>query len=157
MKTTFRPFAVMFAGALLALAGCSTSHPGAKNKLGSVEATLAAPPSRVAAAAEQVLQDMNIPIVSAASTAIDGKVVGETARDKRVTITIDLMGAESSTISIRHGAFGDAHISVTILERIEAKLGLGSTATMDPSLREPEPQREAETSPPLPPNVVEIR
>src|SRR5690606_7870252 len=110
-----RMLSVLSTVVLVALAGCSTSHHGASNRMGTIYASIAAPPARVAAAAEEVLQEMNIPIVSAASTDIDGKVVGESARDRRITINIDLKGDNASDVRIRHGAFGDENISITVL------------------------------------------
>lgn len=139
---TARTTVLVLAAALLTLVGCSTNHPGATNRFGAVQSTLIAPPSRVAAAAEEVLKDMNIPILTSAATAIDGKVIGETARDKKITITIELKGADASLITIRHGTIGDENISVTILERIEDKLGIGNTVSMDPSLKTEEPAAE---------------
>lgn len=122
--------AILLAATLL-VAGCSTGHPGATNRMGTVRSTLYAPPADVAKAAEEVLQEMNIPIITAASTAIDGKVVGETARDKKITITVELHGADASVVSIRHGTIGDENISVTILGRIEAKLGTPRPSVTD--------------------------
>ncbi len=124
-------YATHLAAALLLISGCSTSHPSASNRLGTVLAHLDAPPMKVTDAAVDVCKDMQLTLIESASTEIDGKVVARTAQGSRINVAVNLDGVDASRISIREGVFGDVHISLTLLERIEKKLGLKSKPMKD--------------------------
>ena len=123
--------ATCLSAAMLLMFGCSTSHPTASNRLGTVLAQLDAPPMKVTEAAVDVCKDMQLTLVDSASTAIDGKIVARTAQGTRINIAVNLDGVDASRISIREGMFGDVHISLTLLERIEKKLGIKSKPMAD--------------------------
>lgn len=138
---------VLTAAACLALVACSTSHPTAVNRLGTVRARLAAPPDKVAEAVEAVLNDMNIPIVSSASTELDAEVVGHTARDNRVRIEAEYDAPGVSVVTIRYGSFGDEDISVTLLRRIEKELDLEPAPAEAPTDKAGEPETDDSEAP----------
>ncbi len=79
---------------------------------GDLEAKLDATPQK----------DMNVPIKSKEATAIDGKLVGRTALEKKVEITVQRETETTSKISIRIDTFGDESLSRQILEKIKSKL-----------------------------------
>jgi uncharacterized protein DUF3568 len=89
---------------------------------GDLEATLDASPERVIQASEAALKDMNVPIKSKESSGIDGKLVGRTALEKKVEITVQRETDTTSKISIRIDTFGDESLSRQILEKIKSKL-----------------------------------
>jgi hypothetical protein len=124
MKSFNLILAIGIASATLGGAGCSTSQPGMRNTMGRVSATLGARPDKVAAAAERVMKRMDLIRVTETSTKVDGEVVGFTAQDKKVTISMKADGENRSAVGVRVGAMGDSNLSVLLLTGIEKDLGL---------------------------------
>ena len=124
MKSIGIVLALGLASALLGGAGCSTSEPGMRNTMGTVRATFSAAPDKVVAATERVMKRMELIRVAGTSTKIDGEVVGYTARDKKVTVSVKGVGEKRSAVGVRVGAMGDGALSVTLLTGIEKDLGL---------------------------------
>ena len=114
---------------LLLLPGCAAAA-GAGGAVGAgtvayvgtdLEAVLEASPQLVVAASEAAFRDLEIRAISADATAIDGRVIGRTALDRKIEIHVEREGA-SSRISIRVDTFGDEALSRQIYERIKAHL-----------------------------------
>ena len=91
---------------------------------GELEYDLPANPPQVTAAAAGALTDLQMPVVSSESTAVDGKVKGRTANDKAIEIRIKSRSDGVSHIGIRIGVFGDEGISARILDATKARLGI---------------------------------
>lgn len=106
----------------LLLTGCSTHEPGVKNFAGSIEGYVDASPERTAAAAETVVKDLKLALVSSVATKLDGKVVATTAQGKDVTIDIKRAGDNVSEVSIRVGTLGDESLGVKIFNDIKKQL-----------------------------------
>lgn len=106
------------------LVGCSTIVPGATYNLTTLEAMIPATPEEITHAAQAVVEDMSLILVSADATGLDGLVVARTAQRKRVTIDIKRQTDKVSHVKIRVGTLGDQATSVMILERIQDELSL---------------------------------
>lgn len=130
MNPTVRSVVVgtLLAGCGLSLTGClavaaaAGTGVGVAYTTGDLEVTFDHPPPAVEAAGKGALEDLGITIVSSASTSVDGEVVGRTAQDKKITIRIKALGENSSKSSIRVGAFGDEAVSMSIYEKMKARL-----------------------------------
>jgi hypothetical protein len=87
-----------------------------------LDVMVSADPKKVVEAAEGALHDMNIEIVTAAASGIDGKVVGKTALNKRIEIVVERQDSEVTKYSIQVGSFGDEALSREIHDKMKAKL-----------------------------------
>jgi len=109
---------------LIIVGGCKTEQPGVTNRVGTIKATLAANPASVTEAAKEVLEDMDLIIISSDSTAIDGRVIARTAQDVKVRVDSEKVGDNVSEVFIRVGTMGDTELSLTILNKIKEELGI---------------------------------
>jgi len=107
-------------GCVAAAAGAGAA--GAAYVMGSLDASLPANPERIVEASKGVLQDSDIHVLESDATNIDGSVVGRTALDRRVEITVKRVDEKQSKISIRVGTFGDRDVSQDLLDRIRARV-----------------------------------
>jgi hypothetical protein len=107
-------------GCLAVAAGAGAA--GAVYVMGSLDSTLPGNPEAVVDASEGALKDTDIHVLSKDATGIDGSVVGRTALDTKVEITVKKHDEKSSKISIRVGTFGDKELSQQIYDKIKAKL-----------------------------------
>ena len=124
----FHATPALIAAPLLFLPGCilvavAAGAAGAAYVNGDLEATLEASPEKVVHASEAALKEMDVSVQSSDATAIDGRVVGRTALNKKVEITVKRETDRTSKISIRIDTFGDESLSRQIYEKIKAKLG----------------------------------
>lgn len=121
--TTLR---VLFVAMCLSLGlltvGCSTHEPGVKNVAGTIEGYVDASPERTVAAAETVVKDLKLVLISAVSTKLDGKVVATTAQNREVTIDVERVGDNVSEVSIRVGTMGDEALGLKIFTDIKKQL-----------------------------------
>jgi hypothetical protein len=125
MKTMkMRALLALVALCLIVAAGCKTDQEGATNRVGTIKATLGASPAAVTEAAKEVLTDMDLIIISANSTAIDGRVVARTAQDVKVRVDSEKIGEDVSEVFIRVGTLGDSDLSLAVLTEIKKKLGI---------------------------------
>lgn len=108
--------------AVVMFAGC-TIGPGMTYTVNTLEALIAADPEEVTAVAKNVVEDMNLVIISAEKTSLDGRVVARTAQNKTITINVRLKDRNVSHISIRVGTIGDQNTSMLIFEKIKNQLG----------------------------------
>lgn len=111
---------------LLITFGCKTDQAGVTNRVGTIKATLAAAPPAVTEAAEEVLEDMDLVIISASATKIDGRVIARTAQDVKVRVDSQKIGDDVSEVFIRIGGLGDSELSLTILDEIKEELGIAT-------------------------------
>ncbi len=121
-----RMWLALLAMSLLLVGGCKTNEEGVTNRVGTIKATLAANPAAVTEAAKQVLEDLDLVIINASSTAIDGRVVARTAQDVKVRVDSERVGDNVSEVFIRVGTLGDTDLSLTILNEIKEELGIAS-------------------------------
>jgi hypothetical protein len=95
---------------------------GAVYVMGSLDSSVPGTPETVVEASESALKDTDIPVISKGATGIDGDVVGKTALDTKIHITVKKQDEKTSKISIRVGTFGDRELSQQIYDKIKAKL-----------------------------------
>ena len=89
---------------------------------GDLEATVEASPPRVVEASEAALKGMEIDVTSSEKSGIDGRVVGRSALNKKVEITVKRESDTTSKLSIRIDTFGDESLSRQIYDKIRAEL-----------------------------------
>lgn len=116
----------VLAACLLAAVGCQTEQPGVTNRAGAIRATLAAKPAAVTEAAKVVLEELDLIVINATSTSTTGRVVARTPQDVKASVDSWRVGDGVSAVSIRVGKFGDAKLSLTILDEIKDELGIES-------------------------------
>jgi hypothetical protein len=126
---TFERFVIpgLTLAVLAALPGClvgaaAAGVAAAAYVNGDLEAHLDGTPERIVQASEAALKDMAVRVVSSDASGVDGKVVGRTALDKKVEITVRRETDTTSKISIRIDTFGDEELSRQILDKIRTKL-----------------------------------
>ena len=119
---------VVMLAAMLVCSGCIWLAAGAAGVAGTlyvkgeVQSTLDATPDKIVAATEKAFKDLGIIKISASGSKLDGLVVGRTAADKEVTVTVKSSTEKTSEISIRVGTFGDETLGRQILTKIRANL-----------------------------------
>lgn len=123
---------VCLAIGLTVAAGCKTGQAGVRNRMGTYDATVAASPQRTTEAARQALEDMQFRVVSSNSSQYDGHVVGYTARDHKIDISVSSEGPDVSTMSVRVGRMGDQQLSQEIIRRVRRQVGGGGGAGTQP-------------------------
>ncbi len=89
---------------------------------GDLEATVDASPPKVVEASEAALKGMEIDITSSEKSGYDGRVVGRTALNKKVEITVKRETDTTSKLAIRIDTFGDESLSRQIYDKIRAEL-----------------------------------
>jgi hypothetical protein len=124
-------------GCLLVAAAAGTGA-GVAYVTGDTETTLDASPQAVVNATELAFKDLDLSIISKESSGLDGKVVGRTARDVKLTVVVKGESERVSKVSIRTGVFGDDPMQSRILEKIrqhltDAPASASATPTTNPS------------------------
>jgi hypothetical protein len=112
--------AIPSTGCIVAAAGAGAA--GAAYVMGSLDASLPANPEKIVEASKGVLKDSDIHVLESDATSIDGTVVGRTALDRKIEITVKRVDDKQSKISIRVGTFGDRDVSQDLLDRIRARV-----------------------------------
>ena len=74
------------------------------------------------------MKSLDIAVISSGSTSIDGTVVGRTARDTKLTVTIKGQSDRLSKVYVRAGVFGDDAIQHNLIEKIKQELGQTTSA-----------------------------
>jgi hypothetical protein len=103
-------------------AGAGAGIAGTMYVRGDLETELDAAPPEVAQAAESALKDLELPILSAQASELDGLVVATTAQGEKIHIDLESLADERTRVSIRVGTFGDRDVSDLILARIRDNL-----------------------------------
>jgi hypothetical protein len=107
------------------LAGCSTSpEPGITAKINKLETEVRAEPERTTRAANEVLQEMDLFVISSTSTNLDGRVIARSGTDRRLTVDISNVGDNRSHVSLKGAGniFRDSGLGVSILNRIKDRV-----------------------------------
>jgi hypothetical protein len=106
--------------AFATLAGCATSpEPGVTAQFNKLETEIEAQPEAVAQAASEVLQDMELYVISSEATRMNGRVIARSSQDRKVSVDLANVG-DATRVTLR-GAGGwwqDKGLGLTILERI---------------------------------------
>ena len=108
-------------GCLLVAAAAGTGA-GVAYVTGDTETTLDASPQAVVNATELAFKDLDLSIISKESSGLDGKLIGRTARDVKLTVVVKGESERVSKVSIRTGVFGDDPMQSRILEKIRQHL-----------------------------------
>jgi hypothetical protein len=114
--------------AVLGLTGCLAVAAGAGAAgavayvRGELETTLTSDYGRVVEATRGALKDLEFAKVSENKDALKAVMVSRTAMDKKVEITLANTGKNLTNIKIRVGVFGDEQMSMSILDKIKARL-----------------------------------
>lgn len=89
---------------------------------GELKSPVAAGYDAAVNAANRAIQDLQFAKVSERRDALLTIIVARTAADKKVEIRVENTSRELSTVRIRVGVLGDEAVSLTILDRIKARL-----------------------------------
>lgn len=120
--------------ALLALAlcaplsGCALVVAGAAGAAGAMyvngeyDGRLSASPQKCAEATRRVFEDMEIKLLKCDASALDGRVVGKSALEREITVTLKRESEIQTKVSIRVGTFGDEKVAAEIFRKIQARL-----------------------------------
>ncbi len=141
---TMNTYVALLAIGMMLLGGCKTDQAGVTNRAGTIKATLAAGPAAVTEAAEAVLDEMDLIIINASSTAIDGRVIARTAQDVKVRVDSKKIGESVSEVFIRVGNLGDSELSLTILDEIKEELGIPTSSEVEDDDDEDDDDDDAE-------------
>jgi hypothetical protein len=113
-------------GCLLAAAAVGTGATVAYVK-GDTQTTLPADPREIASATERAMKELDVAVVSASSSGVDAKIVGRTARDTKLQVTVKSQTPKFSTVDVRAGVFGDESLQNALLDKIKSNLGAAPT------------------------------
>ena len=100
----------------------AASGTGVAYMMGAVKTTVTDPPDAVAKAAQQAFDGLEITEISAQVSKLDAKVIGRSATDKKIVVTVKREGEGISHVAIRVGLFGDESISHQILTEMTKHL-----------------------------------
>jgi len=89
---------------------------------GDLEATLPNIPEEIEQASQKAFHELKIKQISSDSSALDARIVGRTATDKKITIKAKTVDSNLTKISIRVGTFGDEQLSRRIYDTIKKYL-----------------------------------
>jgi hypothetical protein len=115
-------------GCLLLVAAAGTGT-GVAYYVGDLDVTLEAPPARVVKATEKAMKDLDLAVIVRESSGMDGKVIGRTARDVKMTVVVKGHTDKVSNVSVRAGMFGDDGMQARLLDKIRENL-----KTADPAV-----------------------
>ncbi|HKJ83936.1 MAG TPA: DUF3568 family protein [Mariprofundaceae bacterium] len=118
-------FGLAMTGCAELIVGAGIGAASAAYVEGNLHTHVKADPRTVEKASVQALKAMNIGITSSAGSAVDAKVVGHTATDKKVVIKAESKQAGESSLTIRVGILGDESTSRRIYDQIKKHLPPG--------------------------------
>ncbi len=104
--------------AALAPLSCRT----VRKATGTQEVFYQASPDRVVVATEAAMKALDLTVIRAVHSKIDGKIVGRTAQDKQITIRVKRQGDEMSRVAIKVGYLGDKAIGHAIIAETKKRL-----------------------------------
>lgn len=111
----------MAGGCLIAAAGAA-GVGAAVYAGGALKESMAGTPDKVATATEKAFTSMKLSMVSKEASKLDGKVIGRTASDKKISVDIKLEGENISKVSIRVGFWGSETESRQLMDEIKKNL-----------------------------------
>lgn len=119
--------AICLGASVFTLSGCILAAAGAGAGAvayvrGELEANLDNDYNAVVEASRGALADLEFARVSENKDALKAVMISRTAMDKKVEVTVSSSGKSLTNIKIRVGIFGDEQLSISILDRIKARL-----------------------------------
>ena len=121
LLVAFAALAFTGAGCLLVAAAGATGGVVAYNS-GDLEIDVEAGPQRTVEATKAAMDDLDLPILSAYASGLEGKVEARVGTDNKATVKVRGRSERVSHVIIRIGTFGDESMSQMILEKIKANL-----------------------------------
>ncbi len=109
-------------GCLAVAAGAAGAGAAVAYVRGELKATVEANFNRTVTAANAAVADLQFAKISEKRDALAAVIVARTALDKKIEITVENGGQTVSTVKIRVGLVGDESLSLTILDKIKARL-----------------------------------
>ena len=103
-------------------AGAAAGAAGMAYVRGELRSNVNATPREVARAASDALETLGIHEISSSVSAVDARVIGRTAADRKVTIKTKVREEGESAVSIRVGVFGDEPLSRRIHQEMMRRL-----------------------------------
>ena len=91
---------------------------------GRLSADLSADIGRTEQATRTAISQLQFVLVSDRTDALSGELIARTAQDKKVDIELSKSGDTVTHVKIRVGIFGNSEISLEILNKIKANLGV---------------------------------
>jgi hypothetical protein len=122
--------AVLAVAVLLGGSGCVAVAVGAGAAgavayvRGELSSTLGADLPRAQNAVDKAVGQLGFAKISDRRDALEGVFVARTASDKKVEVMLKKIGDNITEIKIRVGVFGDEQISLAVLEKTKAALGV---------------------------------
>jgi hypothetical protein len=108
----------MALGSCLALCYGAAEAAGVEYRMGSLSAGVDASARRTFTAAQEVVEELELTVVKAEASEVDGEIIVTTARERKITLRIDAVTNGTCELSIRVGSLGDEDLSIRIYERI---------------------------------------
>ena len=110
-----------------ALPGCAAvavagAAAGVAYVNGDLETTLDGTPQKLVQASKAALEELDVHVVSSDESAVDGRVVGRTALQKKIDVTIKRETDRTCKLAIRVDTFGDEALSRQVLDKIRSRL-----------------------------------
>lgn len=105
---------------------------------GNLETRMRADPRAIEKASLKAFEDLNIRKVSSTSSSIDGEIIGRSAEETKVAISVKAEANDESSVSIRVGTFGDQAFSLKIYDAINKHLG-DAKAELEKELKNKKP------------------
>ena len=90
---------------------------------GTLESLLAAPMPDVVDATTATLTDLELVAIDSTVDRLKGRITARMAVGTRVSIGLEAVDFESTSIRIKVGTFGDRSVALQILRNIEKRLG----------------------------------
>lgn len=119
--------ALSITGCAVLVVGAAGGVAGVAYVMGDLEAWVKEDPRTVQAATVLAFDSLQIRKVSSEASAFDAKVIGRTATDVKIQVTVKASKAETNKLSIRVGVFGDENISRKIHREIQRFLPQAAT------------------------------
>ena len=119
--------AVWLGASVAALSGCILAAAGAGAGAvayvrGELETNLESSYDQAVEATREGLADLEFAKVSENKDALKAVLIYRTAMDKRVEVTVTNSAKKLTNIKIRIGVFGDEQVSLSVLNKIKARL-----------------------------------
>lgn len=148
----YRLFSSLLAVGLLAglVAGCTSSpEPGVTAKLNQLETRVQGNPEQVASAANEVLKEMDLFVISSRANRLDGRVIARSGTDRRLTIDLKNVGEDRTEVSLQGAGniFRDSGLGLSILSEIRERTGNQAGQEGEPMQQPAQPQPEQQGQP----------
>lgn len=114
--------APLFSGCVAVVAGAAAGASAVVYTRGEMRSDLPYEVAAVFGAAHDVLTDMELIKIEEQKTVLDGELLYRTALDKQVKVRLERVTDGVTRIKIRVGVVGDQALSLTVLDKIKARL-----------------------------------